>query len=89
MEQIILSVAGNKNIKNRAIEDYLPLKIPLSEDDPVYLLAEYIGKETVDIYFNLIASNKLPSWLIKEFRKNKLLTEAINLLHPKNRDGDK
>ena len=79
LEYVITSVVGNKS-KLKEIEDFLPIKTPLNEDDPQVQMANYLGKETVNILMKLIHNNTIPPYVVKELRNNKLLWKGIELL---------
>lgn len=77
LENLIITVAGGKS-KQSEIDDYLPIKLPLDDNDPIVLTRNYLGKNTIELFFKLIYEGIIPPYIVREFRLNKVLWTALD-----------
>ena len=75
---MIRSVAGDKNVKAEPIDNFIPIRPILDDDDPIIQIAKFLGKETANIYLD--RSKNIPSHIDRAFKDNEQLIDAIKYL---------
>lgn len=78
------SAFGGKSVSVEA-EEFMPIKEILSRDDPRRAIAEYIGKETQEIFDEVMNAPDADPYITKAFKDNAIVWEALSILRGQKR----